>query len=360
MTGMMGGGGGGGSSTTTTQQVYSPAEEAARAQIFSEGQNLYNQQAPTAGQYRGPGVVGFSDPTQQAFGTQMQTAAAAQPTALGALSSANFNMGPARYVSSNPYAADAIKAALDPVVRNYTNSVIPSLRLGGAASGTGMGTRQGVAEGMAADSLMRTLANTSSSMASGMYGQGLNASVQTQGQLPQIMLGAQAPAGMQSQVGASLESQAQREENLAAAQRLQSVNGPWELLQNWGGLTSGMSNPKTTTTQSTDSGGGSGSAMQGIGTLLSIAGIAASMFSDEALKEDVKPVGKLNDGQKVYSYKYKGDTTPRIGLIAQEVAKVHPEAVHRDPASGYLKVNYAAATKDASALPLLVDLLEGA
>lgn len=52
------------------------------------------------------------------------------------------------------------------------------------------------------------------------------------------------------------------------------------------------------------------------------------MLSDERAKEDIKPVGELYDGQQVYSYKYKGDSTPQIGLMAQEVEEVAPDAVH--------------------------------
>jgi hypothetical protein len=54
-------------------------------------------------------------------------------------------------------------------------------------------------------------------------------------------------------------------------------------------------------------------------------------------------VGKLNDGQKVYSYNYKGDPTPEIGLLAQEVEKVRPEAVATGP-DGLKRVDYGAAT----------------
>ena len=71
-----------------------------------------------------------------------------------------------------------------------------------------------------------------------------------------------------------------------------------------------------------------------------------AMFSDERLKTDIAPVGKLNDGQNVYSYRYKGDPVPRIGLMAGEVERKHPEAVVRHP-SGYKMVDYGLATRGA-------------
>lgn len=70
-----------------------------------------------------------------------------------------------------------------------------------------------------------------------------------------------------------------------------------------------------------------------------------SIFSDERLKEDIRPIGKTNDGQTIYSYRYKGDHTYQIGLLAQEVERHHPEAVGL--AGGYKTVNYKHATEDA-------------
>ena len=67
------------------------------------------------------------------------------------------------------------------------------------------------------------------------------------------------------------------------------------------------------------------------------------LFSDEDLKEDIAEVGSLHDGQPVFSYRYKGDPTPRIGLIAQEVEKVYPEAVV--DIGGYKAVDYGKATR---------------
>ncbi len=72
-----------------------------------------------------------------------------------------------------------------------------------------------------------------------------------------------------------------------------------------------------------------------------------SLFSDKRLKENLKSVGKLNNGLKVYVGNYKKetglDTTPQLFLLAQEVKKKHPEAVGKK--FGALTVNYKKATK---------------
>jgi len=82
-----------------------------------------------------------------------------------------------------------------------------------------------------------------------------------------------------------------------------------------------------------------------LGGLFSGLGSIAAAFSDERLKENIKQVGKTNDGQKIYSYNYKGDSKPQMGLIAQEVKKKHPNAVMKDKASGFLMVDYGKALR---------------
>jgi hypothetical protein len=79
------------------------------------------------------------------------------------------------------------------------------------------------------------------------------------------------------------------------------------------------------------------------------AGVAAAellpllfAFSDERLKENIKKVGETTDGQNIYKYNFKGDPRTQIGLLAQEVAHDHPEAVGKK--NGYLTVDYDKAT----------------
>lgn len=75
------------------------------------------------------------------------------------------------------------------------------------------------------------------------------------------------------------------------------------------------------------------------------AGMIAAMASDERLKENIKLVGKLNNGMNVYCFNYKGQNQPQIGLIAQEVQKIKPEAVVENE-DGYLMLRYDLATED--------------
>lgn len=76
----------------------------------------------------------------------------------------------------------------------------------------------------------------------------------------------------------------------------------------------------------------------------SLAGAGAKMWaaSDRRLKTDIKRVGTLDNGLAVYSFRYIGQPMTVIGLMADEVAEVHPEAVREF--EGYKAVDYALAT----------------
>jgi hypothetical protein len=65
-----------------------------------------------------------------------------------------------------------------------------------------------------------------------------------------------------------------------------------------------------------------------------------SRRSDIRLKQDIIPLLPLNNGLELYRFRYKGsDHTAYVGVMAQEVKKIDPNAVWRDRA-GYLMVNY--------------------
>ncbi len=68
---------------------------------------------------------------------------------------------------------------------------------------------------------------------------------------------------------------------------------------------------------------------------------AAKLYaaSDLRLKENICPVGRLDNGLTVYRFNYIGSPLTQIGLIAQEVRDVKSDAVMTGE-DGYLRVNY--------------------
>jgi len=163
------------------------------------------------------------------------------------------------------------------------------------------------------------------SIGSTAYGEGAN----TASELGSLGSGAQAAglAGAQAQIGAgTLQQQtAQAQDTAEYNQFLQQQSYPFQVDQFLANIAEGTGALSGSTTTTTQPGG---------------------FFSDKRLKHDIKKIGKLFDGQEIYSYKMHGDPRTHIGLIAQKVEKKHPEAVGL--ARGYKIVDYGKATEEAA------------
>jgi hypothetical protein len=70
-----------------------------------------------------------------------------------------------------------------------------------------------------------------------------------------------------------------------------------------------------------------------------LAGYAMLAFSDARLKTDVRKIGDDPRGFGWYEYEYVWGGGRRVGVMAQEVAKVIPQAVHE--VGGFLAVDYS-------------------
>lgn len=89
---------------------------------------------------------------------------------------------------------------------------------------------------------------------------------------------------------------------------------------------------------------------------LSALGGGLALLSDARIKENLRPVGMLFNGLTVYAFNFPGDEKTRIGLVAQEVQKLIPEAVTQTE-EGLLAVDYGLASmfeedgREAQSLP---------
>lgn len=88
-----------------------------------------------------------------------------------------------------------------------------------------------------------------------------------------------------------------------------------------------------------------------MGTIGALGAAAIMAMSDKRVKENLIPVGKLDNGLTVYVGNYKEEIDPnklpQLFLIAQEVREIHPEAVQEFVVEGFeepiLAVDYAKA-----------------
>jgi outer membrane immunogenic protein len=68
--------------------------------------------------------------------------------------------------------------------------------------------------------------------------------------------------------------------------------------------------------------------------------ISVPAVSDTRLKRDIVLIGRLDNGLGLYRYRYLWSDTVYVGVMAQEVALIRPDAVVHDPMDDYLRVDY--------------------
>tara|TARA_R100001163_G_C5068158_1_gene208001 strand:- start:5738 stop:6871 length:1134 start_codon:yes stop_codon:yes gene_type:complete len=168
---------------------------------------------------------------------------------------------------------------------------------------------------------------------------------QLQAQLAQPSLQEAVGRDIESREAARLADQARLTQQPQEAQREQLIN-----LSN---LLGGLAGLGTSTTFQNQSSGFTSQAFSGGASpfqqIVSAASAAAPYvaMSDIRLKTNVKQVGKLNNGIKLYTWNWteeaKGIAGNQVeyGVIAQEVMEVVPEAVIEGN-DGYLRVSYEA------------------
>ena len=340
---------GGGKSQTSTQSVSIPPEVLARY-------NSVNAQAQTAAAtpfqpYGGEFVAPVNQQQQAGIAGTNAAANQAQPyyqAATYASMAGGQAVDPSKLdvnAYMNPYTQNVVNATQAAMNQQFGQQnaaqqaqAIRSGAFGGERAGlqnAQLAGQQSLAESQAISPLYQSAYNTALQTAQQQQGVGLSAAqanrAAQQGMASQLAgLGTSAQTaalqGAQAQTAAgTLQQQTQQAGDTAQYQQyLQQQGYPFQVAQFLAGIAEGtgaLSGSTTTTTQ------------------------PAGFFSDERLKTDVKEIGKTNDGQKIYSYKYKGDDRTQIGLMAQDVEKSHPDAVGL--MGGYKTVDYKKATEDA-------------
>lgn len=150
----------------------------------------------------------------------------------------------------------------------------------------------------------------------------------------------------QSQIGAILQQLAQTRAvaplSLLGTQATLFGGLPLGLLQ---GQTQDGTMSGTSTSKTSDPMGAIGGLLAGAGSLATgLGGLglgfgAAAKASDRRLKRDIVKLGERPDGLGVYFFRYLWSPIQHIGVMAQEVLKVKPEAVLTMP-NGFYAVDY--------------------
>ena len=344
-------GGGKGSTSTSTMK---PPKEIMEA--YKKSLGMAEQATQTPYQQYGGQLVADLNPTQQqgiANVNASQGAAlpyiqqGAQYTAQGAQ---GVTPGLVNQFMS-PYLSNVVGATQKNLLESQQQQT-SGLRSGAIQAGAFGGDRSGIAQaemarqqGLAGGQVIGGLLNQG-------YGQALAGA---QNQVQNYFTGGQQMAGLgtaaqgsmlqgaQAQMAAGAQQQATEQTQLQAAydQFLQRQAYPYQQAQFYANIAQGIGAGAGGTSSTTAPGPNFGSQLLGgLGAIGSIWGA-----SDERLKENIKPVGKTNDGQTIYKYNFKGSPKTEIGLLAQEVEKRTPDAVREF--DGYKAVNYDEATKGA-------------
>lgn len=322
--------------------------------VFGQGQSLYNR-----GPYSGPYIGSQSPYTQQATAALAQRGATGSPLVSAAQNELQNTIN-GQYLdpNNNPAFKSAVGDALGLAGSTFAGQY-------GGAAGSNL-SNSGYQEG-----LTRTLGQ----LATNAYSQQYNTNRQQQLQATQLAptLAAQdyTDIGAIGQAGATQDARSQAE---AMAQQ-QQYNAPWANLQQYAqslsggqgyGSTSGSSSqPYFTNPMANALGMGIGAAgLYNMGTSGAGGGLfgalgglfgggstgayalggmdnigAAMAFSDVRLKENIERVGTHDEtGIGIYKYNYKGDARPQVGVLAQELEQVKPEAVTE--VAGFKAVNY--------------------
>ncbi|MGL5015521.1 MAG: hypothetical protein ACRC6V_14735 [Bacteroidales bacterium] len=383
------GGSGGSQSTTTETKPWAPAIGALE-QILGDAGQIYDKNGGINGNWVDKEIADLTPEMQQAVKDmlnsdsmkdtigQMQTAGQqglsgiGQATGiLGGLANQGLTSDKINEMAKDLYDTDLVQSQKEQLGKNIEHGLdkrVQGINQASAGSGNMGSSRAGVAEGVAigeaSDAFATGAAGIENAARQQAYGQAMGALQGNQntalgaGQaLGQLGLGSANMMGgvlgaqnsiLQNQLtGAGiLQNQSQNQLNNKWFNQQGQANAGWDNISKYLGIAGsiGGMGGTSTSTGTSQSGGGGLNDLVGLGS--TIMG-AVGMFSDVALKKNIKATGKTTDGgHEEYTWTWNdagkkvGKKGKGKGVLAQQVAKKDPEAVSRDQKTGYLMVDY--------------------
>ncbi len=308
----------GSSQSTTTQKAdpWGPSQPYIKQGLEDAGA-LYNAGGFNISPYDGSMVAGY-DPMR----------AAADSAAPGVAQSTLGAAGAGLNALSQFFDPNQQSAQFGQVVQNTIDNIMPQIN--GSFAGSGM-----TGSGLHAQNLSKGVSAGVADVLNQNYQQGANRSLTAAGMVPGMNNAAYGAVDFLNTQGANRQNYSQDVINADVLADQQKKSAAMAAIQDYMSLVSGVGSAFGV--QSSTS-----SQRPGMMGMLGL-GLQAMplMFSDMRLKEDIKKVGKTDDGLGVYQYRYKAGGPVQIGLMAQEVEKKRPDAVQT--VGGFKAVDYAKA-----------------
>lgn len=327
----MGGGKGGGGGTQTTNTVAEPWE-GVRPYLktaYANLEQLYGRGAPPY--YPGQTVAPFAPETEGALQWQTNRALQGSPLTAAAQDQLTQTMRGDYLMAGNPYMQQAFNAAAAPVMRNFTNSVLPGITSQFASSGrTNSGLHQD-AINSATTGLNEALSNMAGNMAYQNFGRERDNMIRGMMFAPELANQDYTDINQLGAVGSIREQQLQRLLNADQERYNYNANANWQRTMDYiRGLNSvggGSSSSTTDLPQPSAFNSVVGGVTSGLGILNMLSMLAGS---DSRIKKDIRRIGTADNGLPLYlfRYAYEPDGPLHVGVMAQDVEQVRPEAVH--------------------------------
>lgn len=322
---------------------------------FAQAQANYNTNKGNK-YYTGETVAPLNEAQNSALNTTIGIGSGVNP-GVAAAGQNNADTLNGKYLdpNSNPWLKDTFNAAADDVTRQYQTATAP--QTAGAFSGAGRYGSGSYNNAVKNNELAlgASLNNLATSIYGGNYQSERDRQLAAAGQSGAINQAQYINPSAALGAGNIQQGQQQNVNNSALAAYNYNRDQPTNALNSYIAQISGNYGQNGTTTQATPIYSNPGAtALGGILGLGSLAAPGASGVSalgnifgksDRRLKVDIRPIGKSFDGQTLYLYRFLGEPNFQVGLMAQDVELLRPDAVVE--IEGVKHVDYAKALEAA-------------
>jgi hypothetical protein len=305
---------GGSKTTTTTSEPWAEQKDFLK-KGFARAENLYAAEPRGPAYYPSETLAGFDPAQAESQRMALGYAAGGRPAEQQRFAEGNINQmqtGMVDDASFNPQ----LEAMRRQMTSRLTGSVLPGIRQSMVQYQPGGSSRGDQVQSQAIAAANQQFLNKEAEMRGQAYEAAQGRRVNALNAYPSIM---SAPLGMSQavgDVGAARRGMSQEAMNRDIQRYQYESQAPQTALNQYMANISG--DYGGTSTQNVPGSGGD------IGSIMGA--VLPALISDERLKENIEPIGE-HKGFKWYSYNYIWSPEKFIGVLAQEVEKILPEAV---------------------------------